>query len=440
MHYRVQYFNKIDWLFLPAILCFLSVLLFNYLGFLNFSRIWLSTVPSIYILVVSILAKLNVQDLAYSDYYNFRIGLISVTTIPFLVFSLNERIKLFVTAIFCFACVALCDKVHHLFNVGYYDIGFTDSHYNFVSFPTVVSTLAIVGGNLSLKWIIEKQDFENQQLVRNLKEKNNEVAAQRDELLAQGDQLLQNKKELENANKVIEMQKNWLEEELVLYDYEITQFSYNVCHHLRGPVASLAGLINLYSIDGNQRKEVIIEHLKKNITHLDEVVADLKHVLDVRKDIFRSKCPIVLKSIFVEVQKLLSTEINRVKPALTIEVDGVLLSASQAALINIFYNLISNSLKYRNELRSLEIQISAKRIITRRVTEIVVRDNGLGIDLNRFESDVFKMYKRFHTHKEGKGIGLYLAKLQVNALGGRIRLESRVDEYAAFFIELPFEA
>ena len=68
--------------------------------------------------------------------------------------------------------------------------------------------------------------------------------------------------------------------------------------------------------------------------------------------------------------------------------------------------------------------------------KVVVADNGLGIDLDLYNDKLFSLYKRFHFHVEGKGMGLYLVKTQLSAIGGRIMVESRVNEGTRFTILL----
>ncbi len=63
-------------------------------------------------------------------------------------------------------------------------------------------------------------------------------------------------------------------------------------------------------------------------------------------------------------------------------------------------------------------------------------DNGLGIDLKRYKHDLFKLYKRFHQHTEGKGLGLYLVKLQAEALGGSVEIESEINRSTTFTVYL----
>ena len=63
------------------------------------------------------------------------------------------------------------------------------------------------------------------------------------------------------------------------------------------------------------------------------------------------------------------------------------------------------------------------------------KDNGLGIDLQKKGEQVFGLYKRFHTHIEGKGMGLYMTKTQVESLGGSISISSILNEGTTFRLE-----
>ena len=60
---------------------------------------------------------------------------------------------------------------------------------------------------------------------------------------------------------------------------------------------------------------------------------------------------------------------------------------------------------------------------------IRVRDNGTGIDLQKYQSKIFYPYQKFHRGIAGKGLGLYLVKLQTEALGGKVNIKSFPDEF-----------
>lgn len=100
-------------------------------------------------------------------------------------------------------------------------------------------------------------------------------------------------------------------------------------------------------------------------------------------------------------------------------------------LQSVFYNLLSNAIKYQSPDRKLHITVTSRRNSDTE-TELIISDNGLGIDLKNQEKNLFKLYKRFHSHVPGKGLGLYLVKTQVETLGGTISVDSDVNRGARF--------
>jgi signal transduction histidine kinase len=81
--------------------------------------------------------------------------------------------------------------------------------------------------------------------------------------------------------------------------------------------------------------------------------------------------------------------------------------------------------------------IAIKSKVIANKVELEITDNGLGIDLKRKGKEVFGLYKRFHYHVEGKGMGLFMVKTQVEALGGTIKIESEVNKGTTFTISFP---
>ena len=56
------------------------------------------------------------------------------------------------------------------------------------------------------------------------------------------------------------------------------------------------------------------------------------------------------------------------------------------------------------------------------------------MDLNKVGHKIFGLYKTFHQHKQAKGLGLYLIKMQIESLGGKISVESEVDRGTTFTV------
>ena len=103
-------------------------------------------------------------------------------------------------------------------------------------------------------------------------------------------------------------------------------------------------------------------------------------------------------------------------------------------MYSIFYNLVSNSIKYRQHGIKPLIEITSKK--EKNNVVLTFKDNGLGMDLVHKGDQVFGMYKRFHSHTEGKGMGLYMVKTQVETLGGKITVDSAVNQGTTFTITL----
>ncbi|HCZ34797.1 MAG TPA: two-component sensor histidine kinase, partial [Cytophagales bacterium] len=102
---------------------------------------------------------------------------------------------------------------------------------------------------------------------------------------------------------------------------------------------------------------------------------------------------------------------------------------------SILYNLIANAIKFRSPNRKPVVTI--KTFSSENQIAIHVSDNGLGIDLSLVRDKLYGLYQRFHTHVEGRGLGLYLVKAQVDALSGSIEIESSPDKGTTFRIRFP---
>ena len=104
-------------------------------------------------------------------------------------------------------------------------------------------------------------------------------------------------------------------------------------------------------------------------------------------------------------------------------------------LQSILYNLLSNAIKFRSPERNLKVIATSHSHNGKAVLEIT--DNGLGFDTKLHKDKMFKLYTRFHTHVEGRGLGLYLIKAQVEVLHGVIEVESVPGRGSTFRVIIP---
>jgi signal transduction histidine kinase len=101
-------------------------------------------------------------------------------------------------------------------------------------------------------------------------------------------------------------------------------------------------------------------------------------------------------------------------------------------LESLMYNLISNALKYSREGIPPEITIVTYDDCSR--TTLMVKDNGLGIDLEQYGDRIFNFGQVFHEGHDSKGVGLYITRKQIESLGGSINVKSKVNEGSEFII------
>lgn len=211
-----------------------------------------------------------------------------------------------------------------------------------------------------------------------------------------------------------------------------------ISHDLRGPVSnilSLTSLVNDKDLEAGE-KEFMMKALTTSAERLDEVIVDLNAILTMGKHFDEKKEAVHFSKMVSNIQESQQNIIGREQIHFNInfqQVDEMLTIKSY--MHSIFSNLISNSIKYRNPNVPLEITVKSELIDENIV--LTFQDNGLGIDLGKNRDDVFGLYKRFHIDKaEGKGLGLYMVKEQVEKLGGTIGVKSIVNEGTEFTIVL----
>lgn len=221
---------------------------------------------------------------------------------------------------------------------------------------------------------------------------------------------------------------------------ELKQFAYIVSHNLRSPIAKVKGmglLIN-YNKKTNQKKAFspsLLKIILSEVDSLDEMLRDL-NMLTAVHDISGA-------NEYVD----FSEKLNLVRIILEKEIDkhNVLIHENLKHLpgiisvpdyvYSILFHLISNSIKYRAHHRRLQISIDA--LEDKKYYQLHISDNGMGMDLKKNQTKVFGLYKRFHNHVDGRGVGLHLVRNQVEALLGKIEVESEVDLGTTFRIFFP---
>lgn len=166
---------------------------------------------------------------------------------------------------------------------------------------------------------------------------------------------------------------------------------------------------------------------------LNQTLNDLVNVLVIKSNNNIEKEAISLTGIFIQVKKNIESLLTDKKGTIEANFSAIdELQYNRIHIESIFLNMISNAIRYSSPDRRLKIKIKSYKQENWVVVEF--GDNGLGMDLNRYGDRLFGLYQRFHGNVEGKGLGLYMTRSQVIAMGGKIEVESEPGKGTTFKI------
>lgn len=223
--------------------------------------------------------------------------------------------------------------------------------------------------------------------------------------------------------------------ELTERNNELKQFSFIISHNLNAPLSNLLGLLNLVDNGAlDPHNASLVNMMKESTKQIKQIIDHLSYTLIIKNTIVDLE-DVELLSIFKKACTILTAKIDEIQPEIETNFNVEKIRTKAAYIESIFLNLLSNSLKYRSPKRPLKITVKTEPFLNGR-TKIVFSDNGLGIDMRRNREKLFSLYQRLHDVADGQGVGLFLIKTQITALGGNITVDSEIDAGTTFTITL----
>ncbi|ESU26553.1 signal transduction histidine kinase [Flavobacterium limnosediminis JC2902] len=214
----------------------------------------------------------------------------------------------------------------------------------------------------------------------------------------------------------------------------LLNFSHIVSHNLRSHTSNIQSLINLIEMseDEEEKKELLV--LLKSVSEaLNETMDNLNEVVSIQTDINPVIEELNLNKFINRTLEVLRNQIVKNNAEIINNIsDEVNVNFNPAYLESVLLNFISNSIRYKHPDRDPKIELSSHTEENFKVLEI--KDNGIGIDLNKNGDKLFGMYKTFTNNPESRGIGLFITKNQIDTMKGKIEVESKLNEGTTFKI------
>jgi PAS domain S-box-containing protein len=234
---------------------------------------------------------------------------------------------------------------------------------------------------------------------------------------------------------IINKELTFKNQELTQINNDLDNFVYTASHDLKAPIANLEGLTSMLRRKLDQQvgpvENQLIGLVQQSVNKLQATIRDLAEITKVQKEKNIPAEPLLFEELLKDVTEDIRSLITEAGAKIRVELEVKQVMYARKNLRSILYNLLSNAIKYRSPERLSQIHITTRThgayIVLR------VQDNGLGLKPSQQEK-LFSMFKRFHTHVEGTGIGLYIVKRIIENNGGKIDVESEYGKGTTFIV------
>ena len=217
----------------------------------------------------------------------------------------------------------------------------------------------------------------------------------------------------------------------------LINFSHIVAHNLRAYDNNMRTILQLLTEEEDEKERgILLEHLKNISNSFHDTLNNLNEIADVQTRQNLTKENIKINSYVLKTLKLLKIPLKDCGAKVKNNVDeNLVLFFNTAYMESILLNMFTNAVKYRHPERKLCLEIAAEEEDNFLV--LSVKDNGRGINLQKHGDKLFGIYQTFHGNSDAKGIGLFITKYQIDAMGGKIEVESEENIGTTFKIYFP---
>lgn len=239
--------------------------------------------------------------------------------------------------------------------------------------------------------------------------------------------------------KKVEEERNLLLANLTQINKELTVLSHKTSHDLKSPINNMLSVFSLIDVSKINDPETLelINILKLTSENLKETLNESIDELVENENINTQIEEINLTESLAEVLASINSLVSDSKAIINVDFSAFEnVTFNKAYIKSIFLNLLTNSIKYSKPHQVPVITIQSRK--NNGVNQLIFSDNGLGFDMDKVKDKIFGLYEKFHSNVDSNGIGLYLVYNHITSLGGRIAVESKINEGATFTISFKY--
>lgn len=216
---------------------------------------------------------------------------------------------------------------------------------------------------------------------------------------------------------------------------QLLNYAHITSHDLREPISNIISLIELHDMEENvKEREKYYSMFKSESNNMLSTLNELNEALKIHNSDEVERQQVSFDDVLEEVLKSISTLIKQ---------NGATIEADFSALDKIYYpriylssilmNMISNAIKYKHPDGTPHISLRTTVVDGLEILEC--SDNGSGLDLKKYGNKIFRLHKKFHGNDDARGVGLFITKNQVEAMGGTIEVESELGVGSKFTVK-----
>ncbi|MBF9239340.1 PAS domain-containing protein [Hymenobacter sp. BT683] len=228
--------------------------------------------------------------------------------------------------------------------------------------------------------------------------------------------------------------------QLTRTNVDLDNFIYTASHDLKAPISNIEGLLHALRTElppqpPGGEVSYIMELMQDSVNRFTRTIEHLTDVSKLQKEHGQPSATVPLAAVIEDVRLDLAPLLKQTGGLLDVDVRATpLVTFSEKNLRSVVYNLLSNAFKYQAPERPARVRIRSRTDGDYHVID--VQDNGLGLDLAR-DQYLFTMFRRYHTHVEGSGVGLFMVKKMLENVGGKIEVASKLGYGSTFSVYIP---